>query len=78
MPANTAINTFLFKKGDIDCNVKGDTSAVCWKGMTEVYVVTKIHNFPASGHFVDEAVTASKPLCIEGYYNKSMDFYRFE
>jgi hypothetical protein len=47
---------------------------VCWKGKTEVYVFTKIHNPPASGHFVDETETASKPLCIEGYNNKSMDF----
>jgi len=74
MPANTAINTFLFKKDDIDCNVQGATNVVCWKGMTEVYVVTKIHNPPASGQFVDKAETASKPLCIEGCYNKNMGF----
>jgi len=74
MPANTAINTFLFKEGDIDCSVQGDTSVVCWKGKAEVYIVTKIHKPLASGHFVKEAETASKALCIEGYYNKSMGF----
>jgi len=63
---NSWINSLLFKEGDIDCNVQGDTSVVCWKGKTEVYVVTKIHNPPKSDHFVDEAEKESKPQCTEG------------
>ena len=54
MPTNTGINSLQFKEGDVDCNVKGDRSVVCWKDKTEVYVVIKIHNPPTSGHFVEE------------------------
>jgi hypothetical protein len=46
---------------------------VCWKDKREVYLLTNMHNPPASGRFVDEEGNASKPLCT-GSYNKSMGF----
>jgi hypothetical protein len=73
MPANFGPKTLKLKKGDIICKVKGGTSAVCWKDKREVYLLTNMHNPPASGHFVDEEGNASKPVCIESY-NKIMGF----
>jgi hypothetical protein len=53
--------------------VKGGKSAVCWKDKREVYLLTNMHEPPASGHYVDEEGYAFKPLCIE-IYNRNMDF----
>jgi hypothetical protein len=43
------------------------------KGKREVYLLTNMHKLPASGHYVDKEVNASKLLYIE-IYNGNMEF----
>ena len=73
MPTDCGLNTLKLWKGDIVCKVKGGTSAVCWKGKRQVYLLTSKKNLPASGHFVNEEENASKSVCIKSY-TKSTGF----
>jgi hypothetical protein len=70
MLPNFGPKVLKLKKGDILCKVKGGTSAVCWTDKREIYLFTNMHEPPISGHYVDEEVNASKPLCIESYKRK--------
>lgn len=45
---------------------------MCWKDRRQIYLLTN-KNLLASGHFVNEVVNASKPVCINSY-TKSMGF----
>ena len=54
-------------------NIKNTAQVLCWKDEKEVYLLTNMHNPPASGHFVEEEENTSKPLCTESY-NKVYGF----
>jgi hypothetical protein len=73
MPANFGPKMLKLKKGDLLCKVKGGASAVCWKDKQEVYLLTNMHQPPATGHYVNEEGNLWKPLCIESY-NSNMGF----
>jgi hypothetical protein len=75
MPTNFGPKMLKLKKGDFLCNVKGGTTAVCWKDKEEMYLLTNMNQSPppTSGHYVDDEGNASKPLCIESY-NSNMGF----
>ncbi|PSN39855.1 hypothetical protein C0J52_21000 [Blattella germanica] len=67
MPKEFSPKVLKLKRGDIFSRVKDDLCVVCWKDKREVYLLTNMHNPPASGHFVGDDGFAPKPLVIENY-----------
>jgi hypothetical protein len=52
------------KRGDLNTEVKGNLTAIVWKGKRNVNILTNMHSPPTKGNFCDECGKAVKPTMI--------------
>jgi len=64
------------KRGDLMTKVKGNLTAIVWKDIRNVNILTNMHSSPLEGNFCDECGKAMKPAIMHdctrhGYIDKS-------
>ena len=71
MPKDLEPKTLRLKHGDIQARIRGDLTAVVWRDMRDVCLLTNIHNPPTEGNHRDEHGNVIKPA-IAADYNRHM------
>jgi len=67
MPQDLRPKTRKLKGGDIRVRTRADLTAILWRDMRDVSMLTYIHNAPEEGNFCNEGGKAIKLHTVKDY-----------
>ena len=73
MPKDLKPKTMRLKRGDVRVRTRGELTAMVWKDIRDVGILTNIHDPPSEGNFCDKHGKAIKPALVADY-NRHMGY----